>query len=61
MAWRICYAVVCPCGAARVDLGARDQEHLIEEAHRAGWEDGLCPECARHGRQELEARKELAG
>jgi hypothetical protein len=47
MAWRICYAVVCPCGAARVDLGARDPEHLIEEAHRSGWEHGLCPECAR--------------
>jgi hypothetical protein len=62
MAWRICYAVVCPCGAVRVDLGARDPDQLIEEAHRSGWEEGLCPECARwRGRQEREVFEGPAG
>jgi hypothetical protein len=47
MGWITCCAVVCRmCGVARVDLGARSEEEAIEEAHRSGWEDGLCPTCA---------------
>jgi len=47
MKWIVCFAVLCRrCGVARVDISARSEEEAIEEAHRSGWEDGLCPTCA---------------
>jgi hypothetical protein len=60
MTWIVHFAVLCRrCGVARVDVWARDPEQAIEEAHRVGWEEGLCPSCAEFRlRQQLRLRLE---